>query len=161
MRKPDAGSNPAVPNWSTAHPLYARETGGMQCERLNPRQAGTVQIVMTEITSSLTGIRDSRERPAPHRDVLRERHNPFLAAGRSDSFRPASGQGQARRLYPSHYDPAGGGCTPATYRERFMEIKEKHRTKQERKHAARERRRKRLAERLAEEERRANGKDKH
>ena len=57
----------------------------MRCGWLNPRQAGTVRIVMTEIASSLSGIRDSRERPALDRQEERESmKDKFLKAFRTD-----------------------------------------------------------------------------
>lgn len=55
--RPDTGSSPVVPIWSMC--VNGPEGCGTQ---LNSRQAGTVQIVMTEITRNLTGIRDSPER---------------------------------------------------------------------------------------------------
>ena len=51
------GSNPVVPIWSMC--VNGPEGCGTQ---LNSRQAGTVLIVMTEITRNLSGIRDSPER---------------------------------------------------------------------------------------------------
>lgn len=53
------GSNPVVPIWSMC--VNGPEGCGTQ---LNSRQAGTVLIVMTEITRNLSGIRDSPERRA-------------------------------------------------------------------------------------------------
>ena len=65
--------------------LGRRSTRYKRERPLNQRQAGTVRIVMTEIASSLSGIRDSRERPALDRQEGRESmKDKFLKAFRTD-----------------------------------------------------------------------------
>ena len=61
------GSNPVVPIWSMC--VNGPEGCGTQ---LNSRQAGTVQIVMAEITRNLSGIRDSPERRASYGALMED-----------------------------------------------------------------------------------------
>ena len=65
--RPDTGSSPVVPIWSMC--VNGPEGCGTQ---LNSHQAGTVQIVMAEITRNLSGIRDSPERRASYGALMED-----------------------------------------------------------------------------------------